>query len=371
VKKITSVIGVILLVVFVFGVIVFESANIQNFIFYKSGLTPKDVFSLNDKINSSSPTDPLAERTPILTEIDNFIKSSIKGGGFSTKAYDLVRIRLDAALTEIPKTVVPKGKVKIWYIYNMGIIAKSDTTTVAFDLAGTYAYTKMVNFAKYVDVLAITHFDGDHFDLAVVKEVLKNGGTVIIPGDKMLFKGLEFGRDPGGVDAVDLIKQRNGINSNNLVSLESYKAAMVKGVEITAYPAIHIHNPEEENSFTNPPVNCYFVNLSGFKIVHTGDAESVINPGAFPNTNIDLFVFHSTTIDPRTNQSLMKLVPDAKTTLPLHVLELGHGSRIMNKNDIWYMNYQSILDNYANGYYKSASGRTNFMPLIWGESFEL
>jgi hypothetical protein len=153
--------------------------------------------------------------------------------------------------------------------------------------------------------------------------------------------------------------------------LESYKAAMVKGVEITAYPAIHIHNPEEENSFTNPPVNCYFVNLSGFKIVHTGDAESVINPGAFPNTNIDLFVFHSTTIDPRTNQSLMKLVPDAKTTLPLHVLELGHGSRIMNKNDIWYMNYQSILDNYANGYYKSASGRTNFMPLIWGESFEL
>lgn len=364
-------IGVILLIVFILGVIVFESANTQNFIFYKSGLTPKDVFSLNDKINSSSPTDTLAERTSILTEIDNFIKSSISGSGFSMKAYDLVRIRLDAALTEIPKTVVPKGKVKIWYIYNMGIIAKSDTTTVAFDLAGTYAYAKMADFAKYIDVLAITHFDGDHFDLSVVKEVLKNGGTVIIPGDKMLFKGQEFGRDPGGVAAVDLIKQRNGINSNNLISLEPYKAATIKGVEITTYPAIHIHNPDEDASFVNPPVNCYFVNLSGFKIVHTGDAEGVINQGSFPNTNIDLFVFHSTTLDPRTNESLMRLVPNAKTIFPLHVLELGHGSAIVDKNNLWYMNYQSILDNYANDYYKSASGGANFMPLIWGESFEL
>ena len=131
-KKITSIVGVILLVVFVFGVIVFESANIQNFIFYKSGLTPKEVFSLNDKINLTSPTDSLVKRTPILTEIDNFIKSSVKGSGFSTKAYDLVRIRLDAALAEIPKTVVPKGKVKIWYIYNMGIIAKSSDKTHRF-----------------------------------------------------------------------------------------------------------------------------------------------------------------------------------------------------------------------------------------------
>ena len=142
-------------------------------------------------------------------------------------------------------------------------------------------------------------------------------------------------------------------------------------MEITAYPATHIHSPDEESSFANPPVNCYYVNLSGFKIVHTGDAESVINPGAFPNTNVDLFVFHSTTIDPRTNESLMKLVPNAKTTLPLHVLELGHGSRIMNKNDLWYMNYQSILDDYSNGYYKSSSGRTKLYAFDLGRKLRI
>lgn len=370
-KKITSIIGCLLLFTFAIGLIIAESRAIRNFIFYKSGFTPKEIFSLNDNINSVAPEGAFEKRVELFKQIDDLAKRSVKGSGFSSNIYSLVKIRLDRALAEIPKTQVAKGKVKVWYIYNMGIIAKTSEVTVAFDLAGTYVYADMPDFAKYIDILMITHFDGDHFDLPVVREALKDGATVIIPGDTMSFRGQEFGRDPNGVDAVSLIKKRNSISSDHLISLSPHEPTIVKGVEITAYPAIHIHDPEEEGSFVNPPLNCYYVDLSGFKIVHAGDAESVNDRADLANKTVDLFTFHSTTIDPRTNESLMKLVPNAKTIFPLHVLELGHGSVIVDKSQLWYMNYQSILDNYANGYYKSPSGKARFMPMIWGEGILL
>jgi L-ascorbate metabolism protein UlaG (beta-lactamase superfamily) len=367
VKKIISVVGVVLLIVFVMGIVVFESGSIQNFIFYKSGLTPKEVFSLNDKINLSSPADSLAKRTPTLIAIDDYIKSSVKGNGFSMKAYDLVRIRLDTALAEIPKTVVPKGKVKIWYIYNMGIIAKSSDKTVAFDLAGNYVYPRLSDFTKYIDILVITHFHNDHFNPTVVKEALKNGVTVIVPGDTMILKDNEFVRDPNGIPALDLVRRQYGISSDNLISLKPNEVTTVKGVEITAYPANHIGPGGGDAGIAPYPSNWYYVNLSGVRILHAGDGISLENDSALSGKAVDAFITHATTIDPRDNDSLTKLVPNPKIYLPLHVLELGHGSSIVTGSSGWIMDYKNILDNYSNGYYKG--GR--LMPLIWGESFEL
>ena len=75
-------------------------------------------------------------------------------------------------------------------------------------------------------------------------------------------------------------------------------------------------------------------------------------------------------MDPKTNDSLIRIVPNAKTILPLHVLELGHGSDIISSHT---MDYQNLLDNYADGYFKSSQGKekNKFMPLIWGESVML
>lgn len=367
-KKIIKLLKYFLLIFLVVGFVVVGSITVINKLFYSSRLVSKEVFTLSDKINSILPEDTFEKRVELLKQIDDFAKGSVSGNGFSSRIYSLIKIRLDQALKEIPKTQVPKGKVKIWYIYNMGVIAKSEDKTIAFDLAGDYVYSNMADFAKYIDILVISHFDGDHFDLPVVKEALKNSVTVIVPGDKMLFKGKEFGRDSKGEDAVNLIKRRNGIDSKNFISLKPQEKTIIKGVEITAYPAKHIHNPDEEDSFTDPPVNWYYVNLSGFNILHTGDGTSFDYQPDFTNKNVDVFITHSTTLDPRTNDSLMKLVPNAKTILPLHVLELGHGSDIVNKKHGWYMNYQSILDNYSNGYYKTLEGKTKFMPMIWGES---
>lgn len=87
--------------------------------------------------------------------------------------------------------------------------------------------------------------------------------------------------------------------------------------------------------------------------------------------NIDLFIIHAPNIDPRTNDTFTKLVPNAKNILPLHVLELGHGPDIVNEKHDWRMDYQGILDNYSNGYYGASQGRAKFTPMIWGESLLL
>ena len=327
----------------------------------------KDILALNDKINSIPAENTSLQRVELLIQIDDFVKGSVSGNGFSSRIYSLIKVRLDQALKEISQTKVPKGNVKIWYIYNMGVIAKSEDKTIAFDLAGDYVYSNMADFTKYIDILVISHFHGDHINRSVFKEALKNGVTVIIPGDKVLFKGNEFVRDPEGEDAVSLIKRRNGIDSDNFISIKPQEKTIIKGIEITAYPAKHIHNPDEEDSFIDTPVNWYYVNLSGFIILHMGDGTSFDYQPDFTNKNIDVFITHSTTLDPLANDTLMKLVPNPGVIIPLHVLELGHGPSIVNGSQEQCMTYQSILDNYSNGYYKGIDGNTRFIPMIWGE----
>lgn len=369
-KLIISIIVILAVLLTVVGYYI----TIRNKLFYSAVSTNvftkslKKEYLLSDKINLVLPQDTSEKRVELLREIDNFAKESVSGNGFSPAIYSLIKIRLDSVLKEIPNTIVPKGKVKVWYIYNMGIIAKSSEKTIAFDLAGDYAYSNMADFTKYIDTLVISHFHGDHINRSVFKEALKNGVTVIIPGDKVLFTGNEFIRDPKGEDAVNLIKRRNDIDSDNFISLKPQEKTIIKGVEITAYPAKHIHNPDEEDSFIDTPVNWYYVNLSGFIILHTGDGMSFDYQPDFTNKSIDVFITHSTTLDPRTKDTLIKLVPNAKTILPLHVLELGHGPDIVNEKHNWCMTYQSILGDYSNGYYRGLQGKTRFLPMIWGES---
>lgn len=356
--------GYLILIIVIGGLLVVGFPALKNKLFYSGIFVSKEIFTLNDKIKLVPPEDIFERRVEVFKQIDNLAKNSVSGNGFSSNIYSFVKVRLDQPLKEISQTQVPKGKVKIWYIYNMGIIAKSADATIAFDLAGTYVYSDMPNFAKYIDILVISHFDNDHFDLSVVKQALKDGVIVIVPGDKISFNGQQFGRDPNGEDAVSLIKKRNGINSNNLISLSPQEKTTIKGVEITAYPSNHIHDTDKEDSFINPPVNWYSINLSGITLLHMGDGSSFNYQPDFTKKNIDVFITHSTALDPRTNDDLMKTVPNAEIILPLHVLELGHGPDAVN----CCQNYQSILDNYANGYYKSQSGKTIFMPMIWGES---
>lgn len=323
--------------------------------------------SLNDKINLISPEDVSEKRTELLKQIDNFTKQAANGEGWSPDIYSLIKIRLDQALKEIPNTIVPKGKVKIWYIYNMGIIAKSSEKTIAFDLAGTYVYPNMPDFTKYIDILFITHFHNDHFDQGVVGAALKNGVTVVIPDEKVRLEGDRLIKDDNGENILDYITRNSSVKFDNLIAIKPQEKTLINGVEIIAYPANHI-GPVEDNVIVPDPIDWYYVNLSGIKILHAGDGTSFNYPLDFTDKNIDVFIFHSTTLDPLAKDTLIKLVPNAKTILPLHVLELGHGSDIVNEKLNLSMTYQSILVDYLDGYYKGLSGKTRFLPMIWGES---
>lgn len=322
-----------------------------------------DKVGLNDKINLISHEDTSEKRIDLLKQIDEFAKESVIGKGFSPEIYSLIKIRLDQALKEIPETQVSKGKVKIWYIYNMGVIVKSSEKTIAFDLAGTYVYPNMADFTKFIDVLFITHFHNDHFDKDVVGQAIKNGVTVVIPDEKVRLEGEQLLKDDNGENILDYLNRNSGVKIPNIIAIKPQEKTTIKGIEVIGYPSNHA-GPSEDIGIAPYPLDWYYVNLSDIKLLHTGDGTSFNYQPDFTNKNIDVFITHSTNLDPREKDSLVKLVPNAKTILPLHVLELGHGPDAVN----CCMNYQSILDDYSNGYYKPLEGKTRFIPMIWGEN---
>ena len=344
-KTVISTIKYLFLIILVGGFVVLGFPAIKNKLFYSGISVSKEVFTLNDKINSSSPQDISPKRNNLLEEVDNFAISSVNNNGFSSKIYSLIKIRLDQAFKEISITKVSPGKVKIWYIYNMGVIAKSSDKTIAFDLAGSYVYSNMSDFTKYIDILFITHFHNDHFEKNIVQTALNNGATVVIPNEKIRFENNQFIKGNNGENVLDYLKKNGGLQSNNLIAIKPFEKTVVKEIEVTAYPCNHTNK--------SLPLNWYYVNLSGVNLLHMGDGNVFDYQPNFSNKNIDIFITHNT--DPKTNDDLIKIVPHAKIILPLHVWELGHGASIIN-----YMNYKSIIED-----------DKNLTPLIWGESFSL
>lgn len=324
--------------------------------------------ALNDKINSISPEDTSEKRIELLKQVDEFAKESVSEKGFSPEIYSLIKIRLDQALKEIPQTQVPKGKIKIWYLYNMGVIVKSSEKTIAFDLAGTYVYPNMADFTKFIDVLFITHFHNDHFDIDVIQQALKNGVTVVVPDEKVRVEDIGLIKDSNGENIMDILNGHGSVNFNNLfIAIKPQEKNIIKGINVTAYPSNHgAAGPNGEAGIAPFPMDWYYVNLSGVTLLHMGDgdANGFDYQPDFANKNIDVFITHSS--DPRTNESLVKLVPNAKIILPLHVLELGHSSDIVDSHT---MDYQNILDDYSNGYYRTLKGKTRFVPMIWGGEY--
>ncbi|MDD4631669.1 MAG: hypothetical protein PHQ77_05420, partial [Proteiniphilum sp.] len=96
-----------------------------------------------------------------------------------------------SVLEEIENTKVSTG-VKIWKLYNMGVIIRTKTVTVAFDItrgysssSDSFALSKEVidRLATHCDALFISHFHRDHADGEVAGTFLEQGKPVITPPD--------------------------------------------------------------------------------------------------------------------------------------------------------------------------------------------
>lgn len=361
------------MIVFLLGLVVFgllTNKTIKNKIFYSMGLVPKELFTLNSKVNSIPPQPLTQPRLKLLTEIDDFIKTTVMGSYFSPRAYSFLKIRLDPLAEEIAKTKVPKGQIKLWYLYNMGVIAKSDSATIGFDLPNSIVYSDVADFTKVLDVLIYTHLHGDHFDSKIVKAALKNGVSVVVPDDKVsLYQNGNVKivvRDKNGENMLNFLSNTSGLKSENLIAIKPQEKITVKGVSITGYPGIHMYNSDSQTNsgidsqIALSPIDWFYVELGGITLLDTGDSSQFLSPTDFRGKNIDVYIAHID--DMRTNDNLAKLVTGAKIILPLHVLELQHGSGILD-----YMMYKNVLDANTNGHWRGST-ITKFIPLIWGES---
>jgi len=95
--------------------------------------------------------------------------------------------RIEKAINEIEKTEVKEG-AKVWKLYNMGFVVKTQSTTVVFDLVrGVSADAKgfvlsddiIKRFAKACDVLFVSHWHDDHQDKKVAQIFLDAGKPVV------------------------------------------------------------------------------------------------------------------------------------------------------------------------------------------------
>lgn len=377
--KILKIFLVVVVLVFVGALIYiqFFSNSLHTPSLFADNLEPSaDVKQLDSEIQSTGPEITSETRLAVLHDFDEFIKTKFKDlttpQGYQ-EVYMLLKTRIDGAIQEINETRVPTGELKIWYIYNMGIIAKTSNATIGFDLAGTYIYPSLADLSGYVDVLLISHTHGDHFNKNVIMKAEEHGATIIIPDGKVRVDysgGFPFiVKDSHGVDMLDAIKQL-GIDTSGLTPIKPNETISVKGVSVTAFSGEH-RSPSESTieSIYDTPVDWYYVNLSGFGLLHTGDGFLFDNIPDFSAKRVDVYFIHYT--DGLTCEMFYKMMPNASMMIPLHLHELGHGSGIFD-----YGMFKNALEQYDHGYLTLNFVQPNptpmrYIPMIWGESLEI
>ncbi|MBM3200069.1 MBL fold metallo-hydrolase [Candidatus Woesearchaeota archaeon] len=338
--------------------------------------------ALNDKITQTGPLTYSQARVDALNEFDSFFMQEFPyeqlknvNTYISSDFYKLINKRMDALSKEIKSYQVPEGKIKIWYVYNMGVIAKTSKVTVGFDIAGTYVDPSMASLVKDLDILILSHPHADHFDPAVVKEALNNGVKVVVPEDKVRMQMMNVGgttyksifKDANGISMKEAITQAYGLTSEGIITVEDKKTIDIKGVKITGFSAVHEY-PNQENLLKETPVMWFYVNIPEAKLLHTGDGYISDPKVSFADKNLDLFLVHY--VDDSIMEYYYNLAPNTKYFIPLHLHEVGHGKAIFD-----FGIFKQALDQYSDKgnlkLMKKGETAAKFVPMIWGESIEL
>jgi L-ascorbate metabolism protein UlaG (beta-lactamase superfamily) len=371
-------IGVALIFVGAIVYIQFFSNSLNTSPLFPDDLEPSaDVKQLDNEIQTTGPENTSEARLAVLNNFDDFIKANFKdltAPQDYQEVYMLLKTRVDRAIKEINETSVPPGILKLWYIYNMGIIVKTSNVTIGFDLAGSYVNPSLANLGRYVDVLLISHIHGDHFDKNVITEATNHHATIIVPDGKVRVdhSGLTpfIVKDPQGINMLDAIKQL-GVDTSDLTAIKPNETINVKGVSVTAFSGEH-RSPSESapvEDIYDTPVDWYYVNVSGFGLLHVGDGFLFDNIPDFSAMRVDVYFIHYT--DGLTCEMFYKMIPNASIMIPLHLHELGHGRAILD-----YGLFHSALDQYDHGYLtlnfvQPKPTPMRYIPMIWGESLEI
>lgn len=229
--------------------------------------------------------------------------------------------RLSAAVDEIETTRVLSGAV-VWKLYNHGFVVRTPTVTIGVDLVrgwrvpGTaleFGLTRdlTARLVRQLDVLAVSHYHGDHADSQVLYAALAAGVPVL--ADQSVFAdaephallirpsrlAAEVAADPATSPSFQKVRSRCGAE-----------------VQFLAYPG------HQAPSTTN---NVFLLRApDGFTVMHTGDQDWNPDIGWLENIGrqhtVDLLLVNCWS----SNLNVMVLGARPKLVIMGHENEMNH-----------------------------------------------
>jgi len=306
---------------------------------------PKSATLLHQRINQSDPNNLNEKRIELAQDFEKFLfKGMPKDPGATPKLYlywiggqrKILDLRIKQAVEEIKNAQVKPGKIRTWSLINMGVVVKTNSKIIAFDIADMPFSRAHKELANIVDIIIISHADSDHYDPSLLEKALKQGKSLVFP------EGFSF----------RLAKN----NSSNIFKLKSGEAIDIDGVKITAYQTDH----RGDGNFNEP--NAWFLaEINGFKLLHTGDGRDFKNKKERESIegrkDIDIFLANIM-IHPFNIRGIKP-----KVVIPLHLHKFMHNREHLEKSTFNYViNLHSKYDEDLRGIEKRL--------LFCGESFE-
>ncbi|NQU33583.1 MAG: MBL fold metallo-hydrolase [Bacteroidetes bacterium] len=269
---------------------------------------------------------------------------------FRKPTQEFFQARIDNLIKELENTEVKEG-ARIWKLYNMGFIVRTESVTLAFDFAsgitsgsedfamGTEQIDRIV---KQCDALFITHRHEDHGEKRIAERFIESGLPVFAP--KQIWKNDEI--------------QKNIINPERVIEKHQHFKVNGKNLDIIVYPGHQMEGID---------CNVYLIKTpEGITVSHLGDQ---INENGFmidyewidkvkENHQVDIMMPSGWTMD------IFRIVKgfDPELVLPSHELELGHTvwDRLPFWGDDAYLEL-TYADLKASDY--------SVVVMLWGESF--
>jgi len=324
----------------------------------------EEVRNFSSKIDHYQPEILIKEREDLLLEFDNFAFDHFPildddhplfvYSYLFSDLHKFYKLRFDKLYAEIKNTQVPDGQIKLWYVYNMGIVAKTKNLTIGFDLAHRWINCDIPKLADQLDILIISHPHEDHYDSSLVERALKRGVSVVLPSGKVKQEWRKPIRsDPKGKELKEIFG-----DSENLISMDEDETKVIKQAKITAFAAEHGKGGGE----ISVPTRWFLVEVNGFTILHTDDAE-LIDSEAIKKTLQGIDIFLMDIRAPNRLHDISFLKP--KIIIPLHHWEIFHGKpSTANEGD-----FRKILSFKDEVHQQNPTAKV--IPLIWGESISL
>jgi L-ascorbate metabolism protein UlaG (beta-lactamase superfamily) len=326
--------------------------------------------ALDERIVETPSGSSPESRRDLLLGFDDFVSKNFPVTlAIQGEVAKLLELRTRRAIEEIRSASVPSGIMRVWYIYNMGVVVKTADTIVGIDVAGSYVAPSIADVGGLLDILIVTHPHGDHIDAKVTAAAAKAGAKIVVADEMVRVDSSgNIVRDPGGVSMVQALAG-SALAAQALVGVEPGGTIEVKGVRITAYPAKHSYPNRPDDAFSATPTDWFYVEASGFGILHTGDGTFTGSKPDLSGKRVDLYIIHY--VDDICTEDYYELAPQSRVMIPLHLHELGHGREILD-----YAMFSNALGQERDGdlwlsHMTPQDTGMRYVPLVWGESVEM